>query len=240
MRERAGLTVVSWNAQGSQGMNVPAVADALARFDADVVLLQEIQRRQLGALRRAGSWVDARWRFKHWPVRIPAEGLGVLSRLALVDVHVQMLARALQFWSWRRRIALHVGVPRDGTMLRFVDVHLGAGVTPEERTRQARAVLAHSPDAAVVGGDLNAAPGSLELETFARAGHRDAERRRWADRPAPATNWAPGPRTGPPTQRLDYLLVTDDVVVLDAEVPDDWRTWAAWSDHLPVVARLGL
>lgn len=240
MRERAGLTVVSWNAQGSQGMNVPAVADALARFDPDVVLVQEVQRRQLGALRSTGGWADARWRFKHWPVRIPAEGLGVLSRFPLVDVHVQALARALQFWSWRRRIALHVGVPRDGVTLRFVDVHLGAGVTPEERTRQARAVLAHEPDATLIGGDLNAAPDSTVLETFAHAGRRDAERRRWADRPAPATNWAPGPRTDPPTQRLDYLLVPDRVAVLDAEVPADWRTWAAWSDHLPVVARLDL
>ena len=240
MRERAGLTIVTWNAQGRQGVNVPAVAAALARFDADIVLLQEIQRRQLGALRASLDCGDARWRFKHWPVRLPAEGLGVLSRLPLVDVHVQTLAHPIQFWSWRRRIALHVGVPRDGTTLRLVDVHLGAGVTPDERTRQARAVLARASEATLIGGDLNAAPSSLELATFARAGWRDAERGRRRDRPAPGTNWAPGPRTGPPTQRLDYLLVPDDVTVLDAEVPEDWHVWAAWSDHLPVAACLDL
>jgi endonuclease/exonuclease/phosphatase family metal-dependent hydrolase len=101
-----------------------------------------------------------------------------------------------------------------------------------------RALLGASRAADVIGGDLNAPPDSTELAVVDLAGWHDAERRRRPDVPAAATNWAPGPRTAPPTQRLDYLLTRAAVQVRDAEVPTDWRAWGALSDHLPVVARL--
>ena len=239
MGERAGLTVVTWNAQGSRGVNIALAAGALAELDPDVILFQEIQRGQLGALRVALSMIDARWRFKHWPIRVPAEGLGILARHPVVDAHAQVLAHRWQFWNWRRRIALHATLRVGERSVRVVDVHLGAGVDHDERTRQAREVLAHARGAVVIGGDLNAEPASQELDAFAMAGWTDAEARsRDGDGRSPATNWAPGPRTAAPTQRLDYLLVRDPTVVLDACVPVDWERWAALSDHLPVMTRL--
>jgi endonuclease/exonuclease/phosphatase family metal-dependent hydrolase len=238
MRDSAGITVVTWNAQGSQGMEVTEVAAALGQFDADVVLLQEVQRHQVGQLRLGLDADEARWRFKHWPVRIPAEGLGILSRLPLVDVRVQPLARAWRFWDWRRRVAVHAGVVVGDQMVRVVNTHLGAGVPRTERTRQARALLDASAPARIIGGDLNAAPGDPELAPFAARGFVDAERRHHAGVAAPATNWRPGPRTAPPTQRLDYVMVRSDVEVVEAFVPTDHQRWAARSDHLPVVARL--
>src|SRR6476660_4588603 len=107
MGERSELTVVTWNAQGSRGLNVALAAAALTELGPDLVLLQEIQRRQLGALRDAMAMTDACWRFKHWPVRVPAEGLGILSRHPVTVARPQALARRWRFWDWRRRIALH-------------------------------------------------------------------------------------------------------------------------------------
>ena len=122
--------------------------------------------------------------------------------------------------------------------MRIVDVHLGAGVTPAERTRQAASVLAASPHAGLIAGDLNAEPGDPELAAFAEHGFDDAERRCNPGSPIPATNWAPGPRSAPPTQRLDYLMTRANVEVIAARVADDWSAWGALSDHLPVVATL--
>jgi endonuclease/exonuclease/phosphatase family metal-dependent hydrolase len=241
MGGQAGLTVVTWNAQGSRGMDTALAADALAALRPDLVLFQEIQRRQLGALRVALSMIDARWRFKHWPVRVPAEGLGILARHPVVEARTQVLAHRWQFWNWRRRIALHATVRVGERTVRVVDVHLGAGVDHDERTRQARAVLDHARGVAIIGGDLNAEPGSRELDAFAAAGWSDAEtRHRNAGVRTPSTNWVPGPRTAAPTQRLDYVLVRDTTDVLDACVPGDWERWAVLSDHLPVVTRLAL
>ena len=177
MGEQAGLTVVSWNAQGSHRLDVARAAEALAAFEPDVVLLQEVQRRQLGALRVALGTIDARWRFKHWPIRVPAEGLGILARHPVVDAHAQVLAHRWQFWNWRRRIALHATLRVGERTVPVVDVHLGAGVDHDERTRQAREVLAHARGAVVIGGDLNAEPASQELDAFAMAGWTDAEAR---------------------------------------------------------------
>jgi endonuclease/exonuclease/phosphatase family metal-dependent hydrolase len=241
MGEQAGLTVVSWNAQGSRGLNVALAADALHEFTPDIVLLQEIQRRQLGALRVALGTVDARWRFKHWPVRAPAEGLGLLARHPVGDARSQVLAHRWRFWDWRRRVAIHATLRVGDATVRVTDVHLGAGVTHDERARQARDLLDGAYGATVIAGDLNAEPGTPELAVFGVAGWTDAESRvRAAGVARPATNWAPGPRDAAPTQRLDYVLVRDTTPVLEALVPADWARWAALSDHLPVVARIAL
>ncbi len=234
----AGLTVVTWNAQGSHGLDVAAAAAGLEGFDPDIVLMQEVQRRQLGALGRALGPYEARWRFKHWSITLPAEGLGILSRLALTDVHVQTLAQRWRLWDWRRRIAVHARAAIGDGSVAVVDVHLGAGVTMDERVRQAEDVMAHTTKDSIIAGDLNGRPSSAVLAACARRGWRDAEHRIRAVAACPATNWEPGPRTAPPTQRLDYLLVGDAITVEDAYVPDDWGYWAKLSDHVPVVARL--
>lgn len=236
----AGLTVVTWNAQGSQGLDVAAAAAGLQAFDPDLVFMQEVQRRQLGALGSALGGVEARWRFKHWPVTVPAEGLGILSRRPLGDVHVQVLAHRWRFWDWRRRIAVHASVEIGSRRIHVVDVHLGAGVTMDERVRQAEQLMRHAPSARIIAGDFNATPASAVLAACAHDGWRDAEHRIRGDSACPPTNWTPGPRTAPPTQRLDYLLVDDDVTVVEAFVPDHWGSWAPLSDHLPAVARLGI
>ena len=236
----AGLTVVTWNAQGSQGLDIDAAAAALSEFTPDVVILQEVQRRQVGALRAAMHATDARWRFKHWPVKVPAEGLGIVSMYPLRNVRSYHLAHRWEPWNWRRRIAVRAEIEIVDRVVPFVDVHLGAGVPTEERLRQIRLLLTIAGGASLIAGDLNADPESAELGEFTDCGWRDAERRMHAEVRGPATNWHAGPRVKPPTQRLDYLLVRDRVTVTEASVPEDWERWARLSDHLPLVARLGL
>lgn len=233
------ITVVTWNVQGSKRPDPAAIADALAGFEPDVVLLQEIQRHQLRVVGAATGW-SAVWRFKHWGVRIPPEGLGLLVRGSVDGVRRQILAHPYGWWNWRRRIAVHATVTVDGRSVGVVDTHLGAGVPAAERVRQIGALLDASGRACLIAGDLNAEPESAELRAFRDAGWWDAERRLRPDLPRPSTNWAAGPRVAPPTQRLDYVLVRDDTPVVDAFVPDDWEWWAVLSDHVPVVARLAL
>lgn len=233
------ITVVTWNAQGSQRPDPSAMAVALGQLRPDVVLLQEVQRRQLRAVSAATGWAGA-WRFKHWGVRIPPEGLGILVRGSIDGVRRQILVHPYAWWNWRRRIALHVDLTVAGRSVAMVDTHLGAGVPASERVRQIGALLDATRDALLIAGDLNAEPGSAELRAFRDAGWWDAERRAHQEITRPSTNWAAGPRTAPPTQRLDYVLVRDGTTIVDAFVPDDWQRWAALSDHVPVVARLEL
>ncbi len=238
MHERAGLTVVSWNAQGSHGLDIDAAAAALREFDAQLILIQEIQHRQIGALRVAMHAADARWRFKHWPVKVPAEGLGILATHPLAEVRVSVLAHRWGVWNWRRRVMVECAIELGSRRVRFVDVHLGAGVPETERVRQAHLVMDRAEGAAVIAGDLNAGPESEELRACAARGWIDAERRLNSHAESPATNWSAGTRVAPPTQRLDYILVRDPVEVVEASVPADWERWAALSDHLPVVTHL--
>lgn len=238
MHERAGLTVVTWNAQGSHGLDIAAAAAALTTFDPHLILMQEIQRGQVGALRVAMQAADARWRFKHWPVKVPAEGLGILSMVPLAEVRESVLAHPWSFWDWRRRVMVECSVELGERRVRCINVHLGAGVPVEERVRQARTVCDRAAGAVLIAGDLNAEPHSEELREFGARGWQDAERILHAASRRPSTNWPAGPRVAGPTQRLDYVLVHDAVEVAEAFVPANWEDWAALSDHLPVVARL--
>lgn len=236
--------IVTWNLQGREQPDVEAVAAEVLAGPADVVLLQEIQRRQARALARAlGGW-SVTWRFKHWPVVYRAEGLAILTPTPHTEVRRIVLAHRGAFWSWKRRIAVAATVSGPAGPLRVVDTHLGAGVGDVERARQAALVadLAAGPtagpdDRSLVAGDMNTAPGSVVTDVFVGAGLRDA----WAEaRPGDDghTNWEPGPRTEPPVQRLDYVFVGGGLSIVDAGVPafgsPGFERYGAISDHLPL------
>ncbi len=231
------MRVLTWNLQGREEPDLDAVAAEIADRFPDVVVLQEVQRRQALALGARLGW-SVEWRFKHWPVVVAAEGAAVLTPRPVAGVRTTCLAGFLTFWSWRRRIALRVDPGDLGLVV--VDTHLGAHVSDEERVRQAGLVAALAGRGpALVAGDLNDLPGSRTLTAFAAAGFRDA----WpegagADEPG-HTNWEPGPRDGPPTQRLDYVLVSADLAVVAAECPSPdepgFARYGRLSDHLPLV-----
>jgi endonuclease/exonuclease/phosphatase family metal-dependent hydrolase len=234
------VRILTWNLQGREGPDLEQVAAHVEAVGADVVALQEVTRRQARRLSARLGWSVA-WRFKHWSVVVPAEGLALLARDAVGDVTTTHLAHRFRPWSWRRRIAVSAALDTPAGPLGVVTVHLGAGVGDAERARQAvgaiEALAATGMRHGVVAGDLNTHPGSPVLAAFRTGGLRDA----WEDarpgEPGP-TNWRPGPRDAPPTQRLDYVLVTDGLAVAAADVPgageEGFERFAGLSDHLPV------
>lgn len=228
--------ILTWNLQGREGPPLAVVADEITAREPDVVLLQEVQRKQADDLGRRLGWA-VEWRFKHWPIVFPAEGLAVLTPLPPRAVRSVRLAAGLRFWSWRRRIAIAATIDGPGGVLAVVNVHLGAGVGDAERLRQAQAtVKLAGRGLSVIAGDLNSHPGSIVLGEFGGSGFRDA----WHDvhpQLAGATNWAPGPRTAPPTQRLDYVLISPGLWARHAEVPDH-EGFGRISDHLPLLVEI--
>ena len=222
--------VLTWNLQGREQPDLDEVARLLRQAEPDVVLLQEVQRRELRQVARTLGW-SAAWTFKHWPILAPSEGLGVLSPHPLGRIQRVVLAHRYRFWTWRRRVAVMVAVRG----LQAVNTHLGAGVGNVERARQAARTI--ELDGAIVAGDLNASPSSAVLATYAKAGYVDAWALLHPGDPG-ATNWKPGPRDQPPTQRLDYVLVRAGWRILAAELPDEPIPLGQLSDHLPLVVDL--
>jgi endonuclease/exonuclease/phosphatase family metal-dependent hydrolase len=191
-------------------------------------------------IHRASGLEHTRWSLKHWAFPQRAEGLALLTRGHIRHASTQRLSRGVWWWSWRRRIAQHATVNIDGTRIALVNVHLASGNASDERVEQAHRLLDKRAEHAIVGGDLNDRPGSPTLEAFEAAGMRDAWHLAHPSEPDPPTNWRAGMREEPPSKRLDYLLVPDTTEVVDAFVPADWQTYASFSDHLPVIARLML
>lgn len=236
---RMATRIVTWNVQGRERPDLDVVADVIHAAGPDVVALQEVQRAQARALARRLGWSMA-WTFKHWAIVVRPEGLALLAPVPLEGIGTIHLARRFRFWSWRRRVALRATVDGPDGRITVVGTHLGAGVGDPERARQAAMTveaLRTGPGeiGGCVAGDLNTHPGSVVLEVYAAAGLRDAWDEARPDEPGP-TNWRPGPRDAPPTQRLDYVLVTDELDVVSAELPTAEKSvrYGELSDHLPL------
>ncbi len=233
------IRLVTWNLQGRARPDLGAVADAIHELAPDVVLLQEVQRRQAHLLAGMLGW-SRLWRFKHWSIVVPAEGLAIMAPHPLVDAERRTLAFPWSFWSWRRRIAVAASL-EGAEPVRIVNTHLGAGVGDAERARQAAHTVAMASEgAAVVGGDLNTRPGSVVLRVYEDAEFVDA----WAavEPSSPGhTNWRPGPRTAPPVQRLDYVFVGSALSPVSVSIPSDVEAverFGAISDHVPLSVTL--
>ncbi len=234
------MCIVTWNLQGSVGVDIDGVADVVRRAAPDVVVLQEVgwlQARRLA--RRVG--MQRCWAFKHlgWPL---PEGLAVLTSHRLVAARSFVLRRA-PWWDWRRRIAISAEVDRAGDRLNVINVHLSPHDDSDNRRREAALVVAAAnrlPRLPVIAGDFNDlpdGPGPADLEA---AGWADAWKLERLDGVDGSTNWTAGARHGrPPTQRLDYVFVPAGWTVVDAAVLAsverlDW--FAERSDHLPMSA----
>lgn len=253
------LTLISWNLKGSKGVDVRGVVDHVEAAAADLVLLQEVQWAQARAIARELGAASQRWAFKHWPVRTWPEGMAVIGRSQPAPARTRVLTKPWSLWSWRRRICqvasvdVHdpsgtgtgTGTSTGPATITVVNVHLSAGDAAVRRQVEADVVLrligqAGRP-AAVVAGDLNERPGGAALQRFAAAGLRDVWSVLRGDGQGP-TNWRGwvAATAAPPTQRLDYVLVTArlDPVAVSVPVYGDpgFQAFASLSDHLPVTA----
>lgn len=241
--ERAPVTIVTWNLQGSQGVDVAGVADVIGAIGADVVVVQEIQRRQA---RRVAKVLDmtVRWAFKSLAWSTWPEGIAVFTPHTLVATDSFVLQRAW-LWNWRRRIGLAAEVTRDDERFGVINVHLSPHDAGERRRREAHLVVERARRAErppIIAGDFNDLPGGPGYEVFTGSGWADAwliDKLKDIDGP---TNWTAGDRHGRgPDQRLDFVFAPTGWAIEDAKILAevdrlDW--FADRSDHVPLLAVL--
>lgn len=235
------------------------VVEVLRTIDADVVILQEFEHsRWLRAL-AVERFPERGYRFfagtesNTWYQNVVVMSrlpLGVLRSYAAVHTPVPGLrdsaGRPEVQSQINNRMWLLELLARDGTTLHVAGLHLKAGRTPRDtamREGQVRFLQGELADVArrgagiVVAGDLNATPGSRELDLLlAGAGTGVPLVDPLAGR---GILTHPAPR---PTRQLDHILV--DRRLAARLVPDGVRlhtplpleAMAGASDHLPLVA----
>jgi endonuclease/exonuclease/phosphatase family metal-dependent hydrolase len=220
------VTIVTWNLHGSARPDVGTIGELLLGFGADVVALQEVQRRQARTLAGNLGSVTAEWSFKHWPLPTPAEGLALLSSHRLLSARSITLSRCAPPWSYRRRIAQLCALEAGGSTLRLANCHF-ANDDADARLAQAQRLLTQLEPGSFVTGDLNARPGGKVLGLLRDAELRDA---RAEAHPDAADDY------------IDYILVPEGWRVVEAWVPSatdsDLAKYRRLSDHLPVRAEL--
>jgi endonuclease/exonuclease/phosphatase family metal-dependent hydrolase len=240
----SSFAIVTWNLQGSRGVDAEGMSGVLDAVRPDVIALQEVERGQARRLAAALGDASMRWAFKHFSWRTWPEGLAVLTPHRLTSATPFVLRRGTWF-SWRRRVGIDAVIERDGEAVGVVDVHLSpheAAALRVGEVGRVRARLGGRALTPMLVGDFNELPGGPAAAALQAGGWLDA----WtlaagSDGGDGATNWTAGNRRGrPPTQRLDYVFVPPGWVVDEARVlaDADRHDWfAERSDHLPLLVR---
>ena len=212
------VTIVSANVWGRNG-DYERLGALVVEQDADIVLLQEAWPERVGA---QGSL--ARYPYRASLPDEAGHGLMLLSRLPVTDLRTLAVSR-------HSRIGLVATLASDLGPLHVVVAHLTRPTTRwsfrfQRRYFEAVAALPElDRDPVVVAGDLNGTPWSLAMKRFvAGSGLRLA--------PSGATwpSWL-----GPFGLPLDHVLTNGEACVAALGIGDD-----IGSDHLPVVAEIGL
>ncbi len=229
------LKVASYNIRKAVGLDwrrrPERVLAVLREIDADVIALQEVDRRfgsRVAALDPAQIEAETGYhaiRFSERP-----QSLGYFGNVILVRKAMRVVtARPIVLPHLEPRGAAVADLDLDGTLLRVVGMHLG--LTRKWRQLQTqtivselRALEANLPT--VLMGDLNEPdlkPGVLRAfehrHTIAVCG--------------------PSFHASMPVFSLDRIIVTEDIAITDTGVHRSVLARAA-SDHLPIWARLSL
>jgi endonuclease/exonuclease/phosphatase (EEP) superfamily protein YafD len=203
------------------------VAAEVVAADPDVVVLQEVSRPNLAALERTGL-VD-RYPHRWLDPRTDALGTAILSR--------HRLEEAGRWWCAGLVMARATVVVGD-RRLALYDVHTRAPIGPgapahwEEQLATLAHVASSEPGPLVLAGDFNASSGHRAFRELLAAGLVDAHvaAGRWW-----ATTWPCDLRPLPSLSRIDHVLVSPHLEVLNVR-PADGRS----SDHRPGVVDLAL
>jgi endonuclease/exonuclease/phosphatase (EEP) superfamily protein YafD len=202
------------------------IAEELRASRPDVVALQEVSPLNLAALEATGVLADYPYRLV--APRLDPFGSAVLSRLPLEDSELLLVA-GLPL----PRTTVVVGDRR----VRLYDTHtrapMGRGIgTWKAQLAELRRLVEAEDGPRVVAGDLNATSGHRAYRDLLEGGLRDAyvERGRWWAATWPRNRW-----WAPPVVRLDHVLVSPEVAVVDVR-----EGAGQGSDHRPVIADLTL
>jgi len=207
------------------------ILSVLAEIDADIVCLQEADRRVGARLSAIPFELLAQMTpYRAVPYEIRPGGMGWHGNAILVRREVEILEhRPLDLPTLEPRGAVMAELAIGGQRLRVVGMHLD--LSGLWRRKQARSIIAHVETCArsmptVLMGDLN---------EWSLAGGCLREFTRHFD-------FAP---TGPsfharrPIARLDRIMATPDLAVLDAGTHHSALARRA-SDHLPIWATIGV
>jgi len=210
--------------------DLPGIAGVIEAADADVVALQEVGR---GWTVNGGAdlfaWLRRRfpeYRAVYGPMNGALWGNVLLSRYPISGWgSLRFPIRESRF----QRGLTWVTLPASGGELLVIATHFAHEAGAEtDRLGQAGDLLAFwkARPRTVVMGDLNAGPDSAPITRLLAAGLLDAlDPHRLGSAPT-----YPSPR---PAERLDYVLISPDVVSVSGSIS---RTTA--SDHLPVVVQI--
>lgn len=227
------LTVASYNIRKAIGLDrrrkPERILDVLAELDADVIALQEADRR-FGARVSAlpFSLIDDHGAYKAVPVAIRPNSIGWHGNALLVKQHVEILDyAALHLPSIEPRGAVVADLKVGRTKLRVVGLHLD--LSGLWRRRQSAAILHHlaAQDErmpTVMMGDTNEWSRNNGCLRDFGAHHMTAPT-------------GPSYHARMPVAALDRIFVSPELKVMDAGVHASPKSRLA-SDHLPVWAKL--
>ena len=209
-------------------LDMEALAQVIEESDPDIVALQEISRGWVisGRLDML-MWLSQRLRMPYifGPTADPIWGNAILSRYPIAGyTQHELPPRDIRLLRGFTAVQVDVG---NGTQLQLIATHFhDPEADTDVRQLQSQAILDFwdGADLTVLLGDLNSRPDDREMEMLRQAGLVDA---------AAAVGGTPGLTYSSlePEKRIDYIWVSPDLKVIDAESP---ATTA--SDHLPVVA----
>ncbi|MDF0540838.1 endonuclease/exonuclease/phosphatase family protein [Sphingobium sp. H39-3-25] len=229
---RSTLRVASYNIRKAIGTdrrrNPERVLEVLAELDADVVALQEADRRfgtRLAAI--PPRLLESHSAYRAVPLNVQADSMGWHGNALLVRKDASVSAHDIvHLPCLEPRGAVTAAVEANGIALRLFGMHLD--LSGLWRRRQAAAVIhaasAHAPMPTVLMGDLNewsADRGCLadfgRHYRFAPCGRSFHARR--------------------PVARLDRIMFSDALTLVDCGVHESAASRRA-SDHLPIWAEL--
>ena len=227
------MIVASYNIRKAIGLDrrrkPERILDVLAELDADVIALQEADRRfgeRVSAL--PFSLIDGHGAYKHVPVAVRPHSIGWHGNALLVKQHVEILdCGALHLPSIEPRGAVVADLKIGRNKIRVIGCHLD--LSGLWRRRQSAAILHHIAAhddrmPSIIMGDTNEwRPSNGCLRDFG-AHHV----------PAPT---GPSYHARMPVGALDRIFVSPELKIIAAGVHASPKSRLA-SDHLPIWAKL--
>lgn len=235
--EPVTLRVLCYNIHYGQGTdgeyNLQRLADVINAAKPDLVALQEVDV----GVERSGRLHEARrlaeltnMAVRYGPTQHYQGGLygnAVLTRLPILDVHIQPLpyteSTPDRTTYPRGAVAVTVRLPNDKP-LKFISTHFQHNVA-EDRVAEAKAVNRHfagDDGTVILAGDMNAVPGSEPITILEQ---------KWSNAIDPQA--APSAPSKNPRSRIDYVFWRGaSLKMISSEVIAEPLA----SDHCPVLA----
>ncbi|MDH3376228.1 MAG: endonuclease/exonuclease/phosphatase family protein [Gammaproteobacteria bacterium] len=244
---RQSIRIMTYNVHSCIGMDgkiaPERIARVIARYQPDVVALQELDAQRLRTdsvdqAHRVAQLLEMDFHF-HPAMHIEEERYGdaILTHLPLHVVKSGPLPGLDERPSSEPRGALWVKVEIEGRSLHVFNTHLG--LSPQERRAQVNALLGKHwlghplcRGETILCGDLNALPNSY-VHRRLRQRLKDIEI--VLEKKSPQSTFF----GRYPIIRIDYVFVSQDIRVLNSMVPGTELTRIA-SDHLPLIADVRL